>query len=725
MRNIERAALVPLGLLMAGCATQASYVHADATLGRVVVYRNGIAYFERNAKVDGDSLHLAVPGDKVDDFLKSLTVVDRKTGKPSPISYPTDVPRQSKDGLIDVAIGLPKGGSHDLRLSYVTEAPSWKPSYRVVLGKNGKVSVQAYAIVDNTSGEDWQNVELGVGSSSALSFRFDLRSVRNVTRETLHADGLFALAPPTGEVESLPPKRLQLHPSIAKEAIAELDDDDLEEVVTKKADEGRKREHKPPPVTAAAGKSPAPNEHASNAAPTVRGAVGSQAIAGVRRSLETKPGTIVVVEGYGDSKDQDAEASSFDRANRARDELVKQGADPSRVVAVGRGAAAHRGPGVRFVEETPETPRAPVVDSRPPSTEPIGTSHFESKTPMTVKRGTSAMVSILDTETAGEVVYYYDAESARGNKEFPFKAIRVLNPTDSVLESGPFTVFGDGRFVGEGLAEPIPARATAFVPFALDRQIAIEEKSEAKDKIAKIIAVQRGIFSTEVQHTNKTTLVLTNRLPEKARVYVRHTVATGYHLTSPAASEKVGAAQVFAVDIGANDKAELVIEESTPLYRTADIRSPGGMELVSVYLSSAAVEGPLKAPVARLLDLQKSVGNLEQRISTTRETMGEYRARMDELHAQVVTLRAVRSAGPLVVNLEKKLVDVSDRLSKATIALVGLEEELMVSRIKFQDGVAELSLIKDDKSPRVAADTRAPVSMGPQAAPNPAPLRAP
>src|ERR1019366_2039906 len=53
-------------------------------------------------------------------------------------------------------------------------------------------------VVDNTSGEDWRNVRLGVGASSALSFRFDLRSVRPVERETLQPEGLFAQAPPGG-----------------------------------------------------------------------------------------------------------------------------------------------------------------------------------------------------------------------------------------------------------------------------------------------------------------------------------------------------------------------------------------------------------------------------------------------------------------------------------------------------------------------------------------------
>jgi hypothetical protein len=153
--------LLPCLLALVGCGGGTSFVKSDTTLGRVVVYRNGVAYFERYAKIDKDVLRLAVPADKVDDFLKSLTVIDAKTGDPAPISYPT-VPQydQNSTGLIDMDITLSGAGPHELKLSYVTEAPSWKPSYRVTIEKGGKVSVQAWAIVDNTSGEDSRSITI-------------------------------------------------------------------------------------------------------------------------------------------------------------------------------------------------------------------------------------------------------------------------------------------------------------------------------------------------------------------------------------------------------------------------------------------------------------------------------------------------------------------------------------------------------------------------------------
>jgi chromosome segregation ATPase len=123
--------------------------------------------------------------------------------------------------------------------------------------------------------------------------------------------------------------------------------------------------------------------------------------------------------------------------------------------------------------------------------------------------------------------------------------------------------------------------------------------------------------------------------------------------------------------------------------------------LIKLYLSSAALDGPLKTSVAELIKVHQEMENLSQQIATMREQMSEYRARMDELHVQIVSLRAVKTkGGNLLQHLEKKLQEVSEKLSTATVDLVGVQEKLMVARIRFQDGVAELSLEKkEDANP--------------------------
>ncbi|MGO8993048.1 MAG: DUF4139 domain-containing protein [Polyangiaceae bacterium] len=713
---------LPFLALLTGCgAPAATFVHAnDTTLGRVVVYRNGVAYFERTANVEGDHLTLKVPGDKIDDFLKSLTVVDAKTGEPAPISYPTRLP-SSDNGLLDMNIGLSGPTTHQLRLSYVTEAPSWKPSYRVVLGQNGKVELDAWAIVDNTSGEDWTNVKLGVGSSSALSFRFDLQSVRLVERETLRQNDLFALAPPMGGA-SYGGEPAQ------KKLVADLD-----ESVLAVADA-------PPALPMAApqptmqsashgrlggghgkGMAASPAAVAMDYAGGATSAAGPGAVDGLARmaaGLQSSPDQ-VIIEGFATKDDADKQAASLERANKVREQLLRKGVDPSKIVAVGRGEQVGRNGGVRVVQ-APAPMDAKAKNGQPtekPETaaaEPIGTSHFESGTTTTVARGTSAMVSILKNQTDGEVVYLYDPESNRGNARYPFKSVHLKNPSDSALETGPVTVFGEGHFIGEGMTEPIPARGSAFVPFALDRQLVVDQSSGESDEISRILTVQRGVFSTEVQHRRKLTFAVNNRLDERAVVYVRHTVPTGYKLTKApegAGSEKIGAANLIRVVVEPHGKTDVVIEETTPVFKTIDVRSPESIEQVRVFLSQAAMRGPLKEQVEQLLRLNKDLADIDQRIGTTREQMTEYRARMDELHEQIFTLKAVRTAGPLMQSLEAKMQEISDRLSKATIEIVALQEKRMVARIHFQDGVADLSLEKapdgndkKDKAPIGAGD---------------------
>ena len=107
-------------------------------------------------------------------------------------------------GNVHLTIQLPtqsapaSAAPREVVLTYVTDSPAWKPSYRVVVEPSGKVGLQGWAIVDNTSGEDWRAVRVGVGASSALSFRYDLHSIRSVHRETLRTEDSFAKAPPRG-----------------------------------------------------------------------------------------------------------------------------------------------------------------------------------------------------------------------------------------------------------------------------------------------------------------------------------------------------------------------------------------------------------------------------------------------------------------------------------------------------------------------------------------------
>jgi hypothetical protein len=165
--------------------------------------------------------------------------------------------------------------------------------------------------------------------------------------------------------------------------------------------------------------------------------------------------------------------------------------------------------------------------------DPIGTSHFESNAAMTVPRGTSAMVSILEAKTDGEGrLLLRPGEPAR-QRQLPVQERAHHQP--------------DRRRAGERSGHRLRRRA-------LHRRGDVRAHPGQADRVR-----------------------------ERATVYIRHSVAPGYRITkAPNDPEHVGSAYLYRVEIEPFGKLDVDIEESTPVFKTTDIRSTGGMELVRV-----------------------------------------------------------------------------------------------------------------------------------------------
>ncbi len=706
------ASIALTALLTNACTQHATFVKADtAALGRVVVYRNGIAYYERKASVDGDKLSLKVPADKVDDFLKSLTVTDAKTGLPLPVSFPAPG-HQSADGQIEMTIQLPDKSHRDVVLTYVTEAPAWKPSYRVMVSDAGKVDLQGWAVVDNTSGEDWNAVKVGVGSSSALSFRFDLHSIRLVHRETLQSQDSFAKAPPLGgslmrtvedesvlaQLDDADIPREEGHPDVMMETIATAKtprDAAMRRELAKAESRAGRTPNSVGDAMAASGYAPHGGMAAAPAAQAQYKMIGKDQAAGEEQRLRVLADSLkakkanVMIEGYANNNEADANDKALDRANLLRNQLIERGVAPAQLQAVARGVVAGKKAGVRLVEQkNTDNPKTPDDNGAP-----VGESHFESGSAMTVLKGTSAMVSVVQGAANGEVVYLYDAEGTHGDAKYAFRSVLFINPTNSTLETGPVTVYGSGRFIGEGLTDPIPPGATAVVPFALDRQVVVDRDGSTGDRISRLLKLSRGVLTAEVQHQKTTKLKVTNRLGTPTTVLVRHNVARGWNVTkSPKVVEKFGDSHLFALEIGPHESKTIEIEEATPLTRTVDLRTPVGLDLVKVWIDSAKDAPDAVKGLKQALQFHQDMAKATETIESLRERADEYRNRLDELHAQLFSLKAVKTAGPLMTHLQTKMKEMSDKVSAGTLAIVSEQEKLLLAKVKFHDALAELTM---------------------------------
>jgi hypothetical protein len=231
------------------------------------------------------------------------------------------------------------------------------------------------------------------------------------------------------------------------------------------------------------------------------------------------------------------------------------------------------------------------------------------------------------------------------------------------------------------------------VPYALDRQIVIERSDGEDDKIARLVTLQRGILTAEVQHVRRRRLKITNRLNQVAKVFVRHTVGKGWTVVeAPPAFERIGDAHLFEVHLAPHEAKDVVIAESTPIERTLDLNADVTLEMMKVWIEAPDGAPELKDQLRKLLGIHKALVDLAEGQDSMRRRLDDYRGRMDELHNQIFTLQAVKTGGDLMAHLKSKMKEISDRVQKTTIQIVDQEEKIMLSRVQFQDALAELTM---------------------------------
>ena len=98
-------------------------------------------------------------------------------------------------------------GEREIFVSYISEVPVWKSTYRIILPEkpNEKPVLQGWAIVDNTVGEDWKDVQLSLIAGAPQSFIQDISRPLYTRRPVVPLPQAAMLTPQTQEASMSAP----------------------------------------------------------------------------------------------------------------------------------------------------------------------------------------------------------------------------------------------------------------------------------------------------------------------------------------------------------------------------------------------------------------------------------------------------------------------------------------------------------------------------------------
>jgi hypothetical protein len=629
---------------------------------KIVVYKHGVGYFEREGKVTGtQQVALTFKSAQMKDLLKSLYAVDLSGGRIATISYDTKDPlskqledvliqvpdanaltqfltqlkgarveaavggetttgsvigiepvaKQTKDGtvtsyklvlfrddgkiqpveLLEVSSlkilddGLQKDlrrlldihlkakhadrktvvldaagqGERNVRVGYIIETPIWKTSYRLLFEADQRPLLQGWAILENTTDEDWDQVEVSFVAGSPMSFVMDLYTAYYPRRSEI----------PVG-VTAAPKPDLQ---NLAKAAA--------------------------PPAAPAPGRS--------------------------------RPA-------------EDARKDKGDAEERLE------------------GLARRAEPRKSFAEELESAvgPAAAGVE--------VGELFaYQAREKVSLKRGQAALVPILSERVDGgeRILFYRPGVSPRVMNAYFFK-----NTTALTLEAGPVTIFDGSTCIGEGLMRKVLKKDMRdMIPYAVEAGVTVEPQVNRRNDPVTKGTIANGVLTLSYTQNLETVYAVKSQLARDAVLYLDHAKAPQYGLAEPAKPEDEADGQYrFKVELKAGQAVSLKVRETQPaVTQVALLGTPA--ETIRFYLQQRYLSDAARKFLAELVAAQAEIG----RRRAEEQELGQERQRLTEDDARVrENLRVLRdAAGEL--EMRKKYLQ---RLQESDLRLEKIREEL-------------------------------------------------
>ncbi|MCU0675507.1 MAG: OmpA family protein [Myxococcota bacterium] len=725
-----RNAWLGVALVGIGCATSATPVQ----LRRVVLYQNGVGYFEREGRVENGRVALRLAPHEVDDVLTTLTVVER--GDVAQQSSPSAaIPEGEGDGPRTLTLDLDGEHAHDVRIAYAAPTPVWRATYRVVLDEDGEHALlQAWAVVHNASPEDWTDVDLALATSAPFAYRVDLRDRRFLERPD--ATGRGAGAPNRGAVASIATRGgLEHADDLCPGAPEDHDgfedhdgcpdpDNDQDRIL----DVDDRCPNEPETYNGFEDEDGCPDRGRVTIEDSrivildkIYFARGSSQLRDPQTPiLDAMAATLVHnpqilrvrVDGHATSDEPSPWALAAERAGVVRAALIARGVEPERLVAQPVGDTQPIDP--RATEEARErnrraelqieatddgsdtgvrATRVASAPSAPTELDASGATRYEVARRVSVPAGASAMVTVLHERVPGRAVLLFDpSASVDGATRHPLRVAQVRNTVGSAdgeagvdLVAGPVTLFGGGELLGEGLLDALPAGRSVFVPYGLDASTNVTIERAREEVPARIVGVRRGVLAVERTETLRTRYAVDAGAHTPGTLYLRHVGAAGFApVELPPDHERAGDAWIVPLPIVAGRGSRLELRERRAVPGTIDLLRDLATD-VEPFLRGSELPEPIARGLREVLAARVAIVEREARERALRIELGDLGQRNAEVRASLESLGARRDADGRALRTE-----LASRVEEGVRRLETLARDLSTVRAEREAALATL-----------------------------------
>jgi hypothetical protein len=581
-------------------------------------------------------------------------------------------------------------GERSLFVSYISEVPIWKTTYRIVLDSKTGANplLQGWAIVDNTVGEDWDKVELSLVACAPQSFIQNLSQPYYARRPVVPLPGAMTTTPQTYE-STLIPGGVRLTGTVTDPSGA-----GIAGASVKAFDESG--------ALAGETSTNAGGVYELRGLPegALRLEVASQGfsravIGGVASSL-TKPlqqDVRLQIASAGDAVSVTAAAPAMQAESSAltatagtgRGGTLGSGAElgGTRRPGFGAGSGGGFGGGVYNVDEARARAEAAAR-----ARELGDLFEYKLKEPITIPKNRSALVPIVQSTIHAEKVSVWNDQAGLPR---PQRALWITNSSGLTLDGGSFSVLEEETFAGEGIFDPIRPNEKRLVSYATDLALNASSTEGSEPQRVTRVIVSHGVMIHKSEVREKKTYTFRNEDSSPRTVIVEHPVRPRYELRGAAQPAETTAAWMrFRLEVGPKQTESLGIEEARPIEVTYGLSAISSAQ-VATLVRQRSIDKSVEEALRRVLAQKDVIEGLEQQNNAREEEKQRIFDDQQRLRENMKALKGSAEERALLQRYTHQLSDQETRLESLRKEIAETAAKRKSAQAVLDRMIAELS----------------------------------
>jgi hypothetical protein len=312
---------------------------------------------------------------------------------------------------------------------------------------------------------------------------------------------------------------------------------------------------------------------------------------------------------------------------------------------------------------------------------------YSFPSPVNARAGESLLLPFFQGKIEARKLLIY-SDRTQSNPRY---AAEITNTTGKTLDGGPITVYHSSGYSGEALMDVLKNGEKRLISYAVDPAVRITTMFESGEEVIRSLKASRGVLTTRTAVQRTTVYTAANADAKEKSLLIEHSVTPGWKLVKPKPDETTPASYRFAAALPAQGVARLAVAEEHEIENSTAVTSLTPDILVR-YIQNRALSAAARSQLETIAAKKREIADADSELRRTEADLRDLDAEQDRLRQNINTLRNVAGQQEQVnryaADLAKgdiRITQLRDRLSELRRRKATLENELnaLIEKLEF------------------------------------------